>query len=143
MNIFGDGEAKEIVTELVKSEDNIVLRGFIRKKELFSRLKNSIALVTPYIWYEGFPMNIAECLSMGVPVVSSNEGNAADIVSNSEAGVLFSVNNPKELRSALDDVISNRELYGSNAIEYYKTHLAEEINYRELIEIYDKTRTFI
>lgn len=74
--------------------------------------KNSVALVAPYIWYEGFSMNIPECLFMGVPVVSSNEENAADIVSNFEIGVLFSVNNPKKLRSALDEVIRNRELYG-------------------------------
>ena len=140
LDIFGDGEAKERVSELVKTEDNIVLHGFINQEELFTRMKKSVALVTPYIWYEGFPMNIAECISMGVPVVSSNEGNAADIVSNSKAGVLFDVNNPKELRNALDDVISNRELYGNNAIEYYKNHLAEEINYSELIEIYDKTK---
>lgn len=34
-------------------------------------------------------MNIAECFSLGVPVVSTSIGNAGDLVSKSNAGTLF------------------------------------------------------
>ena len=49
-------------------------------------------------------MNIAECFSLGVPVVSTSIGNAGDLVSKSNAGTLFDFEVKGSFRKALDAV---------------------------------------
>lgn len=52
-------------------------------------------------------MNIAECFSLGVPVVSTSIGNAGDLVSKSNAGTLFDFEVKGSFRKALDAVYQN------------------------------------
>lgn len=66
-------------------------------------------------------MNIAECLSMRRPVISSCIGNAGDRVSDSNAGALFDLNDSTNLKKALDEVINNKDFYVLNA--YNSTRL--------------------
>jgi hypothetical protein len=53
-------------------------------------------------------MNIAECFSLGVPVVSTRIGNAGDLVSKSNAGTLFDFEVKGSFRKALDAVYEQR-----------------------------------
>ena len=69
LEVYGEGECAAEVRKLAAKCPNIHLNGFCPQKELFNSLKSAVALITPYIWYEGYPMNIAECFSLGVPVV--------------------------------------------------------------------------
>lgn len=140
LKIFGDGELKDDISSIIQETSNIYLSGFVSQELLFNELKKSNGLITPYLWYEGFPMNITESFSIGVPVVSSNNGNAAYLVRSSNAGTLFSLDSSISLKKALDEVIINKNKYSQNAINYYNNNLTKEINYNKLVEIYDKTR---
>ena len=99
--------------------------------------KSAVALITPYIWYEGYPMNIAECFSMGVPVVSTSIGNAGDLVSKSNAGTLFDFEVKGSFRKALDAVYEQRTKFSFNAYNYYLCNQTPASNYERLNKIYD------
>ena len=140
LHIYGNGETESEIKKEIAESDNIKLFGFQPQAVVFEHLTRSTALITPYIWYEGFPMNIAECFSMGVPVVSSNRGNAAEIVLKANAGSIFDITSLNSLKNALDVVYENRELYSINGIAFYCRNLCEKENYKRVLDIYDKSR---
>lgn len=138
--IYGDGECKKNVLEIAKLHENIIFYGFKSQDIILKSLKNSVALITPYIWYEGYPMTIAESFSIGVPVISTNYGNAGDIVKRANGGVCFSFEEKRPFIEILDDVYNNRKTYSKNALDYYYKNQTSKINYERLSDIYDKAR---
>lgn len=140
LHIFGSGECEDEVKKLTKNETNIKLFGFRPQQEIFEDLVNGGILITPYIWYEGFPMNISECLSLGVPIISSNVGNACDLVLKSKSGVCFDVHDVHSLKKAMNKVLENKMVFSNNAKAYFYNNLTDSSNYKRIIEIYDKCR---
>lgn len=66
---------------------------------------------------EGFPTAIAEALSVGVPVVSTDVGDIASIVKNGENGILLpSVFNDEDYLKAINTVLENYEDYAQKAL---------------------------
>lgn len=138
LEVYGEGECAAEVQKIAAKYQNIHLNGFCPQKELFDSLKSAVALITPYIWYEGYPMNIAESFSMGVPVVSTSIGNAGDLVSKSGAGALFDFEVDGSFRKALDIVYAHRTKFSFNAYNYYLCNQTPTANYESLKKIYDK-----
>ena len=85
-------------------------------------------------------MTIAESFSIGVPVISTNYGNAGDIVKRANGGVCFSFEEKRPFIEILDDVYNNRKTYSENALDYYYKNQSSKINYERLSDIYDKAR---
>ena len=81
--------------------------------------------------------NIAECFSLGVPVVSTSIGNAGDLVSKSNAGTLFDFEVKGSFRKALDAVYEQRTKFSFNAYNYYLCNQTPASNYERLNKIYD------
>lgn len=140
LHIYGDGVCKKYVVDAAKNNPNIKYFGFKDQQSIYNDLIKSQALIMSSELYEGFPMTVAESLSLGVPVLSSNIGNQAAIVTASKAGCLYNLNNAKSFNDKLIDIINNNEIYSKNAQAYYKKILSPEKNYKELIEIYEKIK---
>lgn len=118
--------------------NNVLFKGFCTKGMIIEELKKSVALIVPSNWYEGFPMTIAEAMSVGVPVIARDIGNLPYIVKNGFNGITF--NNDDELEQAVIKLISDKDLrnkLSSGAIEYAKNQLSPETNYKQLISIYE------
>ena len=70
---------------------------------------------------EGFPTAIAEALSVGVPVVSTDVGDIASIVKNGENGILLpSGFEDEDYLKAINTVLENYEHYAQNALSSSK-----------------------
>lgn len=138
--IYGNGECEKLINKTIKKYKNINFCGFQKQSVILKKLERSIALVTPYKWYEGYPMTIAESFSIGVPVVSTDCGNAGDIVKSANAGVCFSFKEKKAFKKVLDEIYNNRGVYSKNALNYYYKNQTVKINYERLSDIYDKAR---
>lgn len=82
-------------------------------------------------------MNIAECFSMAVPVVSTRIGNAGDLVSKSNAGTLFDFEVNGSFRKALDMVYEHQTKFSFDAYNYYLCNQTPASNYERLNKIYD------
>lgn len=143
LHVYGDGPLKDYLVEEVNGIENIIYLGFKKQKEIFADLKDSVAMVFPSMWYEGFPMIIAESMSIGCPVISSDIGNQGDIVKNAGGGALFSLENEESFRKALVDVITFNAQYSENCKNYYKNVLSKDINYYKTTNIYEQCQKMV
>ncbi len=68
------------------------------------------ALVVPSIWIENAPFVIREAYAAGVPVVASNLGGMAELVSHERSGLLFEPGNADDLRRAIRRLLDEPQL---------------------------------
>jgi glycosyltransferase involved in cell wall biosynthesis len=86
------------------------------KKVLFTGFRNDIAnIIRSFDIYvqpslsEGLPVSLLEAMSLGIPVIATDVGGAAEIIRNDEYGMLVARCSSKELYTGLKKVIENRE----------------------------------
>lgn len=141
--IVGGGPLEKNIIEFIKSNNikNIKLLGYKDKKDVMQIISNAKALVVPSQWYEGFPMIIAESFSLGKPVISGNIGNLSEIIENEVNGLLFTYDSVNELRNCIYKINKNDKLLYElelGAKDCFNTKYNEKINYKILIDIYNK-----
>ena len=141
LHIYGDGPIKEEVLKYVRNTENINYHGFVTKQVLEEAYKNSTALIISSECYETFGMGIPESFSLGTPVIATSIGNPGAMILESNAGLIYEIDDTNSLLNSLNRIVNNRDTYSKNAIKYFKKNLNEKVNYGEMIEIYDKTRT--
>jgi glycosyltransferase involved in cell wall biosynthesis len=136
LHIYGDGTLKEKVAKAAAEQGNVSFFGFRPQADVFEDLKSAVGLIFPSLWYEGFPMVVAESMAMGCPVLATNLGNHGDIVRQSQGGVLFEPDSEESFMDAVNQMISENERLSENAGSYYETVLNKDSNYKALEEIY-------
>src|SRR3989339_2268480 len=101
-----------ILNELVDSNcrlaaARIIYIGKVSNRERNILLKNCQAFVYPS-YYEGFGFPVAEAMSLGVPVVTSDNSSLREIAE--DAAVLVDPDDPAALRRALKSVLTDKVL---------------------------------
>ena len=68
LRIAGDGPLKNEIAEKIAAQNltGITMLGSLSGEEVIRAMQGARCLVVPSIWYEGFPMNIAEAFSLWV-----------------------------------------------------------------------------
>lgn len=139
--IIGDGPEKDAVLSYIKKYqlENIRFLGFTAHDETLSYLYHAKALLFPSQWYEGFPVIIAESLSVSTPIIGGNIGNTASIIEDGKTGLLFQYN-------SVDDFMQKIMTFSSSDFPYhemeqncrrtYKSYYSPEQNYKQLMQIY-------
>ena len=120
--------------------NNVNLLGYKNKEEVMRFISKAKALIVPSQWYEGFPMTIAESLSMGVPVIAGDIGNLSTIIESEKNGLLFKYNDKQELKDKIQMLNNNKSLeeqLRQGARESFNNKYNERINYKLLIDIYE------
>jgi glycosyltransferase involved in cell wall biosynthesis len=145
IEIIGDGPLKHMVEKLSATNANIIYSGYRDKSYIISRLRKCKALIVPSICYESIPTTILEAFSTGTPIIISDIGNLNEIVSHKYNGVHFKTNDPTDLNRIVDDFNRNNfqyELLYQNARKTYLEKYTPEINYKNLIDIYNSAIKF-
>lgn len=109
--------------------------------EVLRLMQNAYALVFPSLWYEGFPLTIAEALACGLPVIASRLGAAAEIVDDGRTGLLFRPGDPDDLAAKVAWAWSHpRQMaeMGREARREYELKYTAERNYQMLMDIYER-----
>ena len=140
LHIYGSGTLEKYVQEKIKDMNNIIYFGFQTSNVIFDDLKRATSLVFPSLWYEGFPMILGESMAIGCPVISTNIGNAGDIVVHSKGGVAFDINTKDSFKMALDKCISKNTELSLNARHYYENNLSKDKQYEYMINIYNNAK---
>lgn len=147
--ICGSGPMEEWVRDYIKDNklDSVCFLGKINHEEVVKNMSESIATVLPTRWYEGFPMSIAESLSVGTPVIGPDMGNVGDILEEDISGYKFTLGAKDEetidsLEKSIDKAFDsmkgdtkNESIY-DRCYEVYKNDYSAQKNYDELITIY-------
>jgi glycosyltransferase involved in cell wall biosynthesis len=98
-------------------------------------------LVLPSITYENFPRTIVEAFACGLPVIASRLGALAEIVEDTRTGLLFGPGSPEDLAQKIAWAEANpaaMRRMGENARREYELKYTAEINYQQLMRIYQQ-----
>lgn len=69
--------------------------------------------------YEGFGISLVEAMSMGIPCVASNIAGPAEIITDSNLGILFESQNPVSLAEKIDYTITHYDSFNHAYISNY------------------------
>jgi glycosyltransferase involved in cell wall biosynthesis len=144
LKIVGDGPCDKKLQQQIKntcSENFIEFLGFQDKPTVLALMQNARFLIFPSIWYEGFPLTIAEAFACGLPVLVSKLGSMVEIVEDGVTGLHFEAGNPKDMAAKIVWATTHPETMrtmGKNARQVYEAKYAPEANYQQLMAIYQQ-----
>jgi len=111
LKIAGDGPLRVELARGIEAKglNGVDLLGGVSSEQLVGLLHNARFLVFPSVWYEGFPITIAEAFACGVPVLASRLGSMAEIVKDEKTGLHFNVGDDADLAAKVECAWMNPE----------------------------------
>jgi glycosyltransferase involved in cell wall biosynthesis len=134
--IVGDGPQADMLKRT--GADGVEFRGLVEGSEMPHLLRRARALLLPSIWYEAQPRIILEAYAAGVPVIASEIGGLAELVTDGVTGFTVPVQDGNAWTSAIGRLRDERMTLnlGANALESWRTHYSPDHGLRNLEEAY-------
>lgn len=129
---------------LLKGQHNIEPLGLQSPEAISDLMQQAAFLLLPSEWYEGFPLVLVEALAHGLPVIASNLGSMADIITDGETGLLFEPGNAQALANKVHYLLAHPQLMqnlGTTARQTYLARFTAEKNEQQLLSIYQQAIT--
>jgi glycosyltransferase involved in cell wall biosynthesis len=116
----------------IEEDPSISLHGHFAHDDLAEVFSSIDVLVVPSIWYENAPLVIQEAFAAGTPVIATNLGGMAEMISNEVNGLLFERGDSDDLARQLQRLIDEPDLIEKlkAGIPRVKT-IEEEVNQLE------------
>ncbi|SMD04695.1 Glycosyltransferase involved in cell wall bisynthesis [Novosphingobium sp. B1] len=137
LTIVGDGPLRGHLQQL--AGPNVHFLGTMNSAEVASEMSRARLLVIPSVWFENFPMTVIEGMATATPILASNIGSLATLISDGVTGLHFNPGDEDDLARvaniALADDERLREI-GRRAREHFITHLSSDKNRAILEQIY-------
>lgn len=144
LKIVGEGPLEPQVRLAIEASPNIQWLGRQPIQQVYELMGNAKVVLFPTIGYETFGRVIIEAFAKGTPVIATNLGSGAELVTPYKTGLLFQPQNPEDLVDKINWVLSHpvqtKDMRKTARAEYEKHYTAEQ-NYRRLHEIYSIART--
>jgi glycosyltransferase involved in cell wall biosynthesis len=103
LKVIGDGESREEVEELIRSEgvgSRVELLGWVDHDELPAHLNEMRLLVMPSLT-EGLPNAMLEAMACGTPVIATPVGSIPDVITDGETGFILDPRSPASIASGI------------------------------------------
>lgn len=111
LNIFGDGEWKDMLNELIKSYN---LVGKVNLKGITNNIQKEYLQSSCFLLssrYEGFGMVILEAMTFGLPIVSFNcKSGPSELIVEGENGFLIEEGYFNQFSNRICEIIENEDL---------------------------------
>ncbi len=139
LRIIGDGP----LADTIRHCDDQAVKGLGQKArpEVIKEMRRAAFLIMPSECYESFPLVIAEAFATALPVITSRLGSMGEIIDDGVTGLHFQPGDPADLaakvRWAVEHPLDMRRM-GENARRIYEDRYTPEVNYRQLMAIYDE-----
>jgi glycosyltransferase involved in cell wall biosynthesis len=91
--------------------ENVVLHGPVARQRVLDEFLRGDLLVFPTMC-DGFGLVVLEAMSRGLPVLTTTQAGAGDLVENRVNGLIVEAGNSERLVEALEWATSNREALG-------------------------------
>jgi len=141
LQIVGDGPERAALEARVREQNiqGVTFRGSLPRADALALMKTARFLIAPSIWYEGFPMVIAEALACGAPVICSRLGAMQEIIADGVTGLHFTPGNAEDLARTVAQALDQPDALATmsrNARHEYEQLYTAEKNYELQMEIY-------
>jgi glycosyltransferase involved in cell wall biosynthesis len=139
LQIVGDGPLRPTLAAKAASLPHVTFMGRQDAQAVARLMKQAKFLLFPSIWYEGFPLTIAEAYACQLPVIAANLGSMSEIIGDGVTGLHFESGNAADLANKIQwaiahpDTLSNM---GRTAYQIYQTRYTPAVNYQQLLHIY-------
>lgn len=140
LKLVGDGPLAPMVAKAARRNE-VEWLGRQPKDRVISMMKDARALIFPSLWYEGFPMVIAEAYAVGLPVIASDLGSMSSLVDHGRTGLRFRPGDPKELAAQVERALTHPDEVSRMRRETrarFEAEYSAERNYEALLEIYER-----
>ncbi len=141
LKVVGDGPLADQVDEAARKLSNVERLGRQPGEKVLALMKDAQILLFPSVWYEGFPVVIAEAYAVGLPVVASDLGVMSSLIDHGCSGLLFRPGDSQDLAAQIERALGRPEGLARMRREVraeFETNYTAERNYQTLISIYDR-----
>ena len=143
LEILGDGPLRPRLQSDAQRcmTGSIHFCGWMPRERTIAAMGRARFLVFPSVWYEGFPVTIAEAFACGVPVIASRLGSMEEIVEDGRTGLHFTAGDAEDLAAKVEWAWAHPEemaAMGRAARAEYEAKYTAERNYPMLMEIYQR-----
>ncbi|HKY32140.1 MAG TPA: glycosyltransferase family 4 protein [Candidatus Polarisedimenticolia bacterium] len=140
LHVIGTGPLCQLVQKAALMwPDRIYYLGQVPHTDALAIVRDARVLVYPSLWHETFGLSLMEAMAAGVPVVASNLGAMAEIVTDGQDGFLVPPGDSVELARRVHQLMMDDDLHArmsAAARRTYETRYSPEISYSRLMEIY-------
>lgn len=143
LRIIGDGPLlSTLQAEAAKlGLADVHFDGRLNREQTIAAFKGASFMLFPSLWYENFPMVIAEAFACSTPVIGSRLGAMEVIVQDSRTGLHCTPGDAADLATKVEWAWSHPEemrTMGNNARQEFETKYTAEKNYTLLMKIYER-----
>jgi glycosyltransferase involved in cell wall biosynthesis len=144
--LSGEGEMRAQWEVLARGLDNVTFTGWLGEEELTQIAAVAAVGLLAYRSGapQGLPNKLFECLSLGIPVVSSLDGECRSFVESHGIGYYYDAERPEELAGALDELCRDaerRRAIGAAAAALYGREFDSGVVYRQFAEYIEDVAT--
>ncbi len=112
LNIFGDGDdgyTKELQNFIREKQlaAFITFHGKVPQDVLIAQYDRSDIMLIPSLWKEPFGLVVAEAMARGLPIITSNIGGPAEIITHEVDGLLIEPGDEHLLATAITRLLDN------------------------------------
>jgi glycosyltransferase involved in cell wall biosynthesis len=135
----GDGELERVRRIISRNAiNNVTVGGWITGAEKERLLKSSDIFVLPS-YDEGLPMGVLEAQAYGIPVISTDVGGTAEIITDGKNGFLIAPGDTDALKERIQTLISDKSLMrqmSRRSLEVVECKFDSRVIVRQLVAIY-------
>jgi glycosyltransferase involved in cell wall biosynthesis len=127
--IVGDGDYAPELKRLAEGKRKVRFLGQMPAERIPPLYRDALALVTPSVCYEVFPLVVLEAFQEATPIIARRLGPYPEIVEQTGGGLLF--HDPASLRRALDAIATDpglRARLGAAALSGFQNRWTEQVS---------------
>ena len=139
LTIAGSGPDEAALRERARGIPGVRFLGEVARERVPELLAGAAFAVAPSLWYEVFPVSVAEAMAAGRAVVASDAGAMAELVEPAANGLLFRSGDAASLASACRRLLDDAELVralGREGRARYEEELAPQRSTQRLLALY-------
>lgn len=144
LRIVGDGPLAPAVGHAAARLGGVTYLGRRDQSEVQALMADAAVLVFPSIFYETFGQVVIEAYAAGTPVLTTEGGAAAELVSPGRTGALVRAGDAAHLATMVERLFSDEATLRSMrdaARAAYEARFTARANYEQLMTIYREART--
>ena len=139
LRVVGDGPS--LASVQAAAAPTVTCLGRQPAEVVAAEMARAAFLIFPSVWYETFGLTIVEAFCQGLPVIVSRMGGMVEIVEDGVTGLHFTPGNSEDLAAKVRWAEAHPEemrRMGANARRAYEEKYTPEVNYRQLMAIYEQ-----